>query len=155
VGGELNGLITQQTSFTGGATNQTALDTLLKAFLQVNTSEYEATGIVLHPKDWTDILLLKDANERYLFGDPHNVTNPQVWGKPVVATNSMTQGQFLVAAFALAAEIWDREDAQVRISEHDNDNFRRNLVTLLAEERLALCVYRTAAIVGGALSYAG
>ena len=153
--GQLNGLVTQATAFTGGATNQTILDTILKAFLQVSLSEYEATGVVLHPRDWVDILMLKDNDGRYLFGDPHNMTNPMIWGKPVVATQSIAYQTFLVGAFALAAEIWDREDANVRISEHHADFFIRNLVALLAEERLALVVYRATALITGSTSHVG
>jgi HK97 family phage major capsid protein len=55
----------------------------------------------------------------------------------------------------MAAQIWDREDATVRISENVNDHFIRNMVAILAEERLALAVYRSAALVYGNMSYAG
>lgn len=153
--GTLNGLMNQATAFTYGATNQSALDTLLKAMLQVSLSEFETSGFVLHPVDWTNILLLKDNEGRYLFGDPHNMTQPRVWGKDVVATQSQTQGQFLAAAFDLAAEIFDREDASVRVAEQHADFFIRNLVAILGEERLALVVYRPAALVKGAISHAG
>lgn len=153
--GELNGLMNQATAFAYGVTNQTALDTLLKAMLQVSLSEFETSGFVLHPLDWTNILLLKDTQGRYLFGDPHNMTAPRVWGKDVIATQAQTAGQFLAAAFDLAAEIFDREDANVRVAEQHADFFIRNLVAILAEERLALVVYRTAALVKGAISHAG
>ena len=153
--GQLHGLVTQATQFTGGATNQTVLDTLLKAFLQISLSYFEATGVVLHPTDWTALLLLKDSQNRYLFGDPHNMTTPRVWGKPVVATQAQTLGQFLAGAFALAAEVWDREDATVAVYEQHSDFAQRNLVWLQAEERAALAVYRTAALVKGNTSYAG
>ena len=152
--GTLYGLVSKATAFTGGATNQTALDTLLKAFLQISLQNLEASGVVLNPTDWTNILLLKDTTGRYLFSDPHGVEQPRVWGKDVVATASQTQGQFLAGAFSLAAEIFDREDATVRVAEQHSDFFTRNLVAVLAEERLALAVYRTAAIVKGAISYA-
>lgn len=153
--GTLYGLVSKATAFTGGATNQTALDTLLKAFLQISLQNLEASGVVLHPTDWTNIMMLKDTTGRYLFSDPHGVEQPRVWGKDVVATASQTQGQFLAGAFSLAAEIFDREDATVRVAEQHSDFFTRNLVAVLAEERLALAVYRTAAIVKGAISYAG
>lgn len=153
--GELNGLMNQATAFTYGVTNQTALDTLLKAMLQVSLSEFETSGFVLHPTDWTNILLLKDTTGRYLFADPHNMERARVWGKDVVATQAMALGQFLAAAFDLSAEIFDREDANVRVAEQHADFFIRNLVAILAEERLALVVYRTAALVKGAISNAG
>jgi len=153
--GDLYGLVSNATAFTGGATNQTALDTLLKAFLQISLQNLEASGVVLHPTDWTDIQLLKDTTGRYLFSDPHGVETPRVWGKDVVATASQTSGQFLAGAFSLAAEIYDREDASVRIAEQHSTFFVENMVAILAEERLALAVYRAAAIVKGAISHAG
>jgi HK97 family phage major capsid protein len=153
--GELNGLNNQATVFTGGVTNQTALDTLLKAFTQISLSEFDATGVILHPNDWRDILLLKDTTGRYLFADPHGMTEPKVWGKDVVATQSQTSGTFTAGNFILAAEIFDREDASVRVSDQHADFFTRNMVAVLAEERLALVVYRAAAIVKGNLSFAG
>jgi len=153
--GELNGLNNQATAFTGGVTNQTALDTLLKAFTQISLSEFDATGVILHPTDWRDILLLKDTTGRYLFADPHGMNKPMVWGKDVVATQSQTSGTFTAGNFVLAAEIFDREDASVRVSDQHADYFTRNMVAVLAEERLALVVYRAAAIVKGNISFAG
>lgn len=153
--GKLNGLVNQATAFTGGSTNQTALDTILKAMTQARLSFYEPNGIVLHPQDWTNILLLKDTTGRYLFGNPQDMTVPRLWGKPVVDTPSQTQGQFLVGAFDRAAQIVDREDASVRISDQHADFFTRNLIAILCEERLALLVTRPAAIIKGALSNAG
>lgn len=153
--GKLNGLVNQATAFTGGSTNQTSLDTLLKAMTQGRLSFFEPNGIVLHPQDWTNILLVKDTTGRYLFGDPHIMDTPRIWGKPVVETPSQVQGQFLLGAFDRAAQIVDREDASVRVSDQHADFFTRNLIAILCEERLALLVTRPAAIIKGALSNAG
>ena len=46
-------------------------------------------------------------------------------------------------------QIFDRDDASVTISTEDRDNFVTNRVTLLAEERLALAVYRPESFVYG------
>lgn len=153
--GTLQGLVNQATAFTGGSTNQTYLDTLLKAFLQISLQNMEATGVIMHPTDWTNIMLEKDTTGRYLFSDPHSTESPRVWGKDVVPTASQTLGQFLAGAFILAAEIFDREDANVMIAEQHSDFFVRNLVAIRAEERLALAVYRALAIVKGSISNAG
>jgi len=110
---------------------------------------------VLNPIDWVGILLLKDTQGRYLFSDPHGMEAPRVWGKDVVPTQAMTQGQFLAGAFALAAEIFDREDATVRVAEQHADFFVRNMVAILAEERLAIAIYRPAAFVKGSISTPG
>jgi HK97 family phage major capsid protein len=75
------------------------------------------------------------------------LATPQLWGRPVVATQAMTVDTALVGAFKLGAQIFDREDANVVISTENSDDFVRNLVTIRAEERLALAVYRPAAFV--------
>lgn len=153
--GTLNGLVNQATAYARGATNDTILDTLLKAMLQVSLSNYEPSGYVLHPADWYGAMLLKDTNDRYLFSDPQSMVQPRVWAKPVVPSQSMTQGKFLCGAFNLGAQIWDREDATIRISENVNDHFIKNMVAILAEERLALTVYRALAFIYGNTNHEG
>lgn len=153
--GTIAGLIQLAASFTGGVTNQTVLDTMLKAFLQVSLSNFEASAVVMHPTDWTNAQLLKDTQGRYIFTNPQDMTAPRLWSKPVVASQSMSLSKFLTGAFNLGAQIWDREAATVRISENVNDHFIRNLVAILVEERMALTVYRPTAFVSGSVSYAG
>ena len=62
---------------------------------------------------------------------------------------AITVGEFLVGAFRMGAQVWDRESASVQISTENKDNFTKNMVTILAEERLALTVYRPEAFVKG------
>jgi HK97 family phage major capsid protein len=153
--GKLNGLINQSAAFTGGATNQTIIDTLLKAFTQVSLSFFDASAVVLHPLDWQSVLLQKDTLGRYLFADPHSASSASIWGKTVVPTQAIAQGTFHAGAYDLAASIFDRESITIRTAEQHLDWFTRNLVAILCEERLALCVYRTASMVTGTLNYAG
>ncbi len=153
--GTINGLNNQAAAYSQGVTNDTILDTLLKAILQVSLSNYEASAFVLHPTNWYAAMLLKDTTNRYLFSDPQSMVAPRVWAKPVVASQTQTLGQFLAGAFSMGAQIWDKEDATVRISENVDDHFIRNMVAILCEERLALTVYRTTAFVYGPTSHAG
>lgn len=148
-GANLNGLVTQATAYSATVSGDTLLDTILRAINQVALSEYVATGIVIHPTDWTAIRLLKDSQGRYIFGDPGAPTAPTVWGLPVVASASMTVGEFLIGAFAQGATIFDNEVATVRVAEQHADFFIKNMVVVLAEERLALVVYRPLAFVTG------
>jgi len=64
----------------------------------------------------------------------------------------MTVDKFLTGAFKMGAQIFDREDANVEVSTEDSDNFRKNLVTIRAEERLGLAVYRPEAFIKGDFS---
>lgn len=152
-GTDLNGIYTQATAYSAPITvvDETDLDTIRLAMLQAFLAEYPPTGIVLNPKDWARIELLKDDLGRYIIGVPQGVANRTLWGLPVVETQALTQDKFLVGAFKLGAQIFDREDANVLISTEDSDNFRKNLVTILAEERLGLAVYRPQAFIKGDL----
>lgn len=130
------------------------LDKLRLALLQVELAEAFATGIVLHPTSWANIELLKDGEQRYLFTNPQNSTTGRVWGRDVVSTQAMAAGTFLVGDFAMHAQIFDRQDANVAISFENKDNFERNMATLRVEERLALAIYRPEAFVKGTLESA-
>lgn len=136
------------TTFTP-TTGDSKVDVLRKAITALQLADYQATGIILHPQDWQDIELLKDAQDRYLFANPQRAAMPQLWGVPVVPTNSIAQGTFLVGDFDQAAAIHDRQTAVVEMG-YVNDDFTRNLVTIRAEERLALTVYKPAALRSGA-----
>jgi HK97 family phage major capsid protein len=153
--GVMFGIVSQATPFNGGATNQTILDTLAKAANQLAVGNYEPSGFILNPVDWLTCQLLKDTTGRYLLGDPAATTTPKLWGLPVVPTPSMTSGQFICIDAQRYGYIADREDATVRISENVNDDFVRNVITVLAEKRCALVTELGAAAVYGALSYAG
>lgn len=150
-GENLHGIVPQATAYSAPITiaSATSIDMLRLAMLQAALAEYSATGIVLNVMDWARIELTKDAQNRYLVGDPINGGLAGLWGLPVVATAAMQVDKFLVGAFDLGAQIFDRDDASVTISTEDRDNFVTNRVTLLAEERLALAVYRPESFVYG------
>lgn len=151
-GQNLLGLIPQATAYNTGLTgvDDQQIDLIRKAMLQVRIAEYRASGVVLNPIDWANIETLKDGNGRYIFGDPNGLRPPSIWGLPVVDTNALPQGHFLVGAFNMAAQVFDREDANVQVSTEDADNFTKNMVTIRAEERLALAVFRPQSFVYGA-----
>jgi HK97 family phage major capsid protein len=75
-----------------------------------------------------------------------------MWGLPIVVTQAVNSLEFCVGAFRLGAQVFDRETANVEISTEDDKNFQQNLVTIRAEERLALAVYRPASFITGSFS---
>jgi HK97 family phage major capsid protein len=152
-GTDLNGIYTQATVYAAPITvaDATMIDQLRLAMLQAALAEFPATGGVLNPKDWTRIELMKDTLGRYIIGNPQGTAEKRLWGIPFVDTQAMTEDKYLVGAFQLGAQIFDREDANVEISTEDSDNFRKNLVTVRAEERVGLAVYRPEAFVKGDL----
>jgi HK97 family phage major capsid protein len=150
-GTDLSGIITQATAFSAPITitGATMIDNLRLGILQTHLAELPPNGIVVHPSDWTNIELTKTDDGAYLFSNPTSIVGPTLWGLPVVATQAMTIDKFLIGAFNSAAQIFDRWDAEVLVSTEDDTNFRKNLVTILCEERLALAIYRPEAFIYG------
>lgn len=155
-GQNLLGIQTQATAYappTGvPTTGLTAIDKLRIAILQVVLAEYPASAFVLNPIDWTNIELTKDGMGRYIVGNPQDGTVPRLWNLPVVATQAQTQNRFLTGAFNIAAQIFDRMEIEVLLSTENVDDFEKNMMTIRAEERLALAVYRPEAFVTGLLA---
>jgi len=152
---QLNGLITQATAYVNSAspdyTNE--IDIIRDAIRQAHVAEYRPDFLVLNPLDWFSIEIRKvgAGDDRYVVGNPNaGLMSNTIWGLPVVVTNSIAAGTFLMGS-SMACEIKDREQAAVEMSLEDSTNFQKNMVTIRAEERLALCVYRTEAFLTGAL----
>lgn len=153
VGNNLNGIMTQATAYAAPITiaNATHIDTIRLALLQAELAEFPSTGIVLHPSDWAAIELTKDSTGAYIFANPQSLAQPALWGRPVVSTQAMTQNDFLVGAFRLGAQVFDRQQTTVTVATENEDDFVHNLVTILLEKRLGLAVYRPEAFVTGEL----
>lgn len=150
-GQNLHGIIPQATAYSAEftPTSATEIDALRLAMLQAALAEYPATGHVLHPTDWARIELTKDGEGRYIIGNPQSTAQPTLWGLPVVATQAIAADTFLTGAFMLGAQVFDRWAARVEIATENEDDFIKNLVTMLCEERLALAVYRPESFITG------
>lgn len=155
-GANLQGLMTvaQIYAAPGGVTvaGEQRIDRLRLALLQAELAEFPSDGIVLNPIDWAAIELTKDGEGRYIIGQPQEGTNARLWNRPVVSTQAMTQNDFLVGAFKLGAQIFDRMEIEVLISTENDKDFENNMATLRAEERLAFAIYRGEAFVTGPLT---
>ena len=139
-----------QTYFTGAAvknagTDNENLNRIRRAITVIaNTGQAQATFVVLNPADAETIDTIADANRQYLIGGPLAGMQRTLWGLRVVESSDMAAGSALVGDGSMAAVV-DRSDAQVLIADQHDDFFTRNLLVLLAEERIALPVFRPAA----------
>jgi HK97 family phage major capsid protein len=121
----------------------TKADAIRRAATLSFLAYYEPTGVILHPNDWEDIELTKDLNGQYLVAVSVALGGePRLWRIPVVDTPAIAEGTALVGAFGTGAQLYDREQASIRISEQHADFFVRNAIVVLAEQRLALAVKR-------------
>jgi HK97 family phage major capsid protein len=151
-GAHIKGLIPSATAFNAAfavATDKQRIDTIRLAILQVFLAEFPASGIILNPTDWARIQLLKDSQYRYIVGNPQDGNTPRLWNLPVVETQAMAATEFLVGNFNLAAQIFDRLEIEILLSTENSTDFEKNMLTIRAEERLALAIYRPEALVYG------
>ncbi|MCF5935903.1 phage major capsid protein, partial [Xanthomonas perforans] len=150
-GQNLLGIIPQASAYASplDIAGATIIDQVRLAMLQAQLAEFPASGIVMNPIDWARIELLKDTTGRYIIGNPQGTIGATLWNLPVVATAAIAEDKFLTGAFRLGAQVFDRWQARVEVATENEDDFVKNMVTILAEERLALAVYRPEAFIYG------
>lgn len=162
-GNNLNGLMTQATLFNAALTkaNDTAIDTVRRAIYQARKqSKLPADAVVMSDLDWMNIELQKDGENRYLFANLQGLVTPVLWGRPIVASDSMdegdgatTGGEFLTGSFQQGARIYDRMGFTIKVG-MINDDFIKNQRAILVEERLGLAVRKKYAFVKGRFALA-
>lgn len=145
-------------TFTAGAL---VTDQVLEGITTVFLADSEANAVVMHPTDWKNALKAKSTytasagvtggSGEYYSGGPFAVTPQVMWGVNLIPSNAITQGTALVGDFAIGAQAFIREGVNALISDADSDDFTRNRVTILAEMRAALAVFRPACFVTVAL----
>lgn len=118
---------------------------ILRAITEIEiTGDALATFVALHPRDLEKFQTATDDNRQYLAGGPFSFSGvPRLWGLPVARDRAIPEGHAVVGDGTMAA-IWDREDAAIFV-DTINDQFVRNMLTILAEMRAALTVFRPAA----------
>lgn len=149
-GEDLQGILNtpgiQHYDWSAGATDpvpDTKADSIRRAATLAFLAYYEPTGVVVHPNDWEDIELTKSTTGEYLLAVSIALGGEQrVWRMPVIDTPAIQEGTALLGSFGIGAQLYDREQANIRVAEQHADFFIRNAVVILAEERLALAVKR-------------
>ena len=146
----LSGLTTGATAYSDplSLSGATEIDTIGAAMLQCSLNDFTPSGVVVHPSDWMRMRLKKDADGRYILGDPGADVEPRLFGVPVVPTQAMPQDEFLVGSFEEAATLYDRWTPRVEVGYVDDD-FTKNLVTILGEERIGLATKQAGALIYG------
>ena len=139
-----SGIQTGTYAATGTATD--IADAILQAAMDVQASTgFAADAIAMNPADWYILRVGKDADKRYYgggyFGDQ---SIPNLWGIPVCVSASVTAGTVIVGAFKTCASVVQNGGVSVEAVNTNEDDFVKNLMTIRAEERLALAVRRPA-----------
>ena len=107
----------------------------------------------------SEIISLTDLKDhlRITESDDHDfilltITAVRIAAEEYIQSNGITADSMLVGAFRQAGTIYDRESVIVELSDSDDDNFTKNLITVRAERRLALTIEQPSHIIGGDLT---
>jgi HK97 family phage major capsid protein len=148
--GQLDGLLTNATSYSVQSPSLTnEVDILVDVIRQIQAADYSPDAIVLNPQDWYDIRVRKEgsSSDTYVAGAPQEMVTPRLWGLPVVITNSIASGTALVGDFTRGAALFDRQEAAVELSRHNDTVFQKNMITLRAVLRVSVVVTSPLALV--------
>ena len=123
------------------AGTENAFDAIQEAIAMIRVNGGRANGMIIDPFDWANLLTVKFGSgatqQGYVGGGPFASTgNP--WGLRVVVSDAATQGLPIVGDFSRGAKVYRRGGLNVRTTNTDQDDFIKNLVTILAEMRLVL-----------------
>jgi HK97 family phage major capsid protein len=144
---QLEGLTVSSTDYAldeyTGDSNAQEYDILLEAHKQLRNQNYMPTANLVSIDRYFQLLRRKDTDGRYIL--PPGVTFDngviRVMGTPIIASNALSDDDFLVADFPMLTTLFDRSGVNVRFYDQNEDNAVKNLVTVVIEGRLALPTY--------------
>jgi len=110
-------------------------DVLRVAIAQIAQANFEANGIVLNPADAAALQLTKSTTGEYTYPvyEPQADGTIRIKGDPVIENNLVPAGDFYVGDWT-KSNLRIREDMSIQVG-YVNDDFTKNLVTILAEMR--------------------
>ena len=123
-------------SFAGTIPSANNTDVLRVAIAQIAGANFEANYIVLNPVDAAALELTKDSSGAYTY--PVNMVYgapKTIYGIPVIENNLVPAGEFYVGDFS-KSNLRVREDMNIQVG-YVNDDFTKNLITILCEARAA------------------
>lgn len=152
--GLLNRVGIQTYSTSATYTPKKGMDAIFHAMTLISTVSFlQADGIVINPADYETIRLGVDGQQQYYGGGPFTGAygnsglqqQPGLWGLPTVVTPAIAAGTVLVGAFQQGAQVFRKGGVRLEATNSNEDDFKKNLVALRIEERVALaCYYPTA-----------
>lgn len=136
----------QTGTFTASDAADVLANNIFGAMMDVQTaSGYAADAIVMAPKTWQLLRLGQDKNGAYYGGGYFaDAQGRQLWGIPVVVSTAVTEKQIIIGAFKACGSVVQKGGVTVESTNSNEDDFTKNLMTIRAEERLALAVRRPA-----------
>lgn len=120
-------------SFAFSIENANNFDVIRVAISQIETANFMPNYIVMHPADVAAMDLAKTATGEYVMPPFITAGGNTIKGLPIITNTGVTAGDFLVGDFTKSV-VRVREAANVSVG-YENDDFTKNLVTILCEMR--------------------
>lgn len=114
-------------------------DVIRVAKANVQSANYEPKHVLLHPNDVASLHLTKSSTGEYTY--PIYLPNGEtmrIAGLDVISSTAMNEGEYIVGDFS-KFNIRMRNNSTMSVG-LDQDDFTRNMVTILAESRLVCYV---------------
>lgn len=146
-GENLTGILNQSIGAISKGAGESDLDALYRGRTYVrNTGHGRPSAYLLNPADWQTIRLARESSATatpgsYIMGPPSQAGAATLWGLPVVESEAVPAGKGIIGDWLQGATLFDREEGNVRVGTI-NDQFIRNMQTILAELRVAFVVWR-------------
>ena len=148
-GGQIKGVATDMPGFSLGTfkiEKANTYDVIVAAYTQVvsvSNMAYRPNVVLMNPIDYAQMQLTKDVNGQYL--RPFRVGDELIPGLRVEASTAVKQGEFVLGDFNYLniRDVW----ALSITFGWENDDFTKNLVTMIGEKRLMAYIkaqYKTA-----------
>lgn len=115
---------------------------------------YDVNGVVLNPADFATLETAKGSDGQYVWVDVSTGGEPRLWRVPVIVSNAISAGDFILGDWNSGSTIYDREQMDIRVSESHSDYFVKNGVAILAEERYGFGIERPKAYAKGSFAVA-
>jgi HK97 family phage major capsid protein len=117
------------------------IDHIRAAITRCQLNEYyNVNGLIMNPVDWETIETAKGSDGHYIWVTVPNGGESRLWRVPVIVTNAVTSGDFLLGDWTMGATLYERESMAVRVADQHADLFVKNGIVILGEERAAFAV---------------
>jgi HK97 family phage major capsid protein len=139
----LKGILQQTGLQTANSTAGDNLQGIANGAEKVELADGEADSVAMHPTAFWDIATRRTSTAGVLDVNPFtSPDNLRPWGLNVVRTRTLAATNAIVGSWRMGAQIFDKQGVVVRVGDQHSDYFIKNLLVVLAEERLAFAVYR-------------
>lgn len=137
----------QTYAWSSGDVGDNRMDAILRAATLASVAEYDVDAVLMNWTDWARLATAKGTDGHYVMG--YDASRKQVWAIPAYPVSYVTAGTFLVGAFKQGAELFDNNTLTLRLTDSHADNFVKNILVMLLEERIGLAPIRPEAFVLG------